>query len=203
MGLDMTREEFVTWFWAAFWKNAQIEFQYITPISLLYMALISFVVIHIVFFIKAKRETKPISLYREVLWIVLLFYFLLILQLCIFGREVSSAPRVFQTKLLQFDTNMGQNMTNFLNMFIFIPYGALISATLSKATRVKRYLMTLVYAFLTSISIETIQYITNRGYFEIDDIEVNLIGALIGAVIMGICITVDHQITMRKQTKED
>ena len=27
MGLDMTREEFVTWFWAAFWKNAQIEFQ--------------------------------------------------------------------------------------------------------------------------------------------------------------------------------
>ena len=38
-------------------------------------------------------------------------------------------------------------------------------------------------AFVTSFGVETIQLITGRGYFQVDDILTNVLGAVIGYVI--------------------
>ena len=68
-----------------------------------------------------------------------------------------------------------------LNILLFIPFGFTLSTYLNchKANR-PLFLSVLLTAFLLSTSVEALQYLTSRGYTEIDDVINNTVGAVIG-----------------------
>lgn len=70
-----------------------------------------------------------------------------------------------------------------LNVFLFVPFGFLVTAYLylySKKSTISNWLTVLLLGFAFSLLIEGFQFITGRGYTEVDDIINNTFGALIG-----------------------
>lgn len=68
-----------------------------------------------------------------------------------------------------------------LNILLFIPFGFTLSTYLNchKSPR-SLFLPVLLTAFLLSTSVEALQYLTFRGFTEVDDIINNTLGAVIG-----------------------
>lgn len=66
------------------------------------------------------------------------------------------------------------------NILLFIPFGLLLPMFFRGRCG---FLLCTVLAFLCSLFIETIQYITARGYSQTDDIAMNVLGAIIGYVL--------------------
>lgn len=68
-----------------------------------------------------------------------------------------------------------------LNILLFIPFGFMLSCYLYKYHRSQHLLLSILLSGLfVSISVELLQYITSRGYTEIDDVINNTAGAIIG-----------------------
>ena len=69
----------------------------------------------------------------------------------------------------------------FLNILLFIPFGFILSCNLHIYRRPKHlFLPILLSGLLVSISVELLQYVTSRGFTEIDDVINNTVGSLIG-----------------------
>lgn len=69
----------------------------------------------------------------------------------------------------------------FLNILLFIPFGFMLSCYLYKYHRSQHiFLSILLSGLFVSISVELLQYITSRGFTEIDDVINNTVGAMIG-----------------------
>ena len=66
------------------------------------------------------------------------------------------------------------------NVLLFIPYGVLGPWAF---TRLKRLDRCAALGALTSLGIEFLQLITQRGYFQIDDILTNTLGTMIGCIV--------------------
>jgi len=68
-----------------------------------------------------------------------------------------------------------------LNILLFIPFGFTLSTYLNchKSNR-PLFLSVLLTAFLLSASVEVLQYLTSRGFTEVDDVINNTLGAVIG-----------------------
>lgn len=68
-----------------------------------------------------------------------------------------------------------------LNILLFIPFGFTLSTYLNchKSNR-PLFLSVLLTAFLLSTSVEVLQYLTSRGFTEVDDVINNTLGAVIG-----------------------
>lgn len=64
-----------------------------------------------------------------------------------------------------------------LNTILFIPLGYLFPLTI---TKVNSWYKIALLGFLFSITIECVQYISHRGWFDANDILYNTLGALIG-----------------------
>lgn len=66
------------------------------------------------------------------------------------------------------------------NIVMFVP----LSLVLYVVFRVRNLYLILLLGFLSSLSIETIQYIFHIGVTDIDDLIFNTLGALIGVLII-------------------
>jgi len=66
------------------------------------------------------------------------------------------------------------------NIAVFIPFGIIMPLILSKRKRNNPIITIAIGAILLSLSIELIQYIMSVGVFDVDDLILNTIGALIG-----------------------
>lgn len=67
------------------------------------------------------------------------------------------------------------------NVIMFIPFGLLLpSASQKKTTLIK----VIVAGFLLAVLIETMQFVLQKGYAELDDVLHNTLGALIGGMIV-------------------
>ncbi len=182
----------------SFWKICQLELQNISVSTLILCILAVAVVVHAVSIFYVKVKKRPIRFSTELLVILLLSYIFFIAHACIFSRVAGSQPKVFDTKHLWIDDNMDQNMTNLLNIVLFIPYGALIAGVMERRKAIYKIVMTVMYCFITSLLIECVQYITGRGYFEIDDIEANALGAVLGSMFVCLCVGIGSSIGRRK-----
>ena len=72
------------------------------------------------------------------------------------------------------------------NILLFIPFGFLMYATLRAYGRECGIGMILLIAFLISVSVELLQYVFSCGKSETDDVITNVLGALIGYMIIKI-----------------
>lgn len=64
-----------------------------------------------------------------------------------------------------------------LNILLFLPFGYLVPMTIAKANSLRKIVLC---GFLLSTMIEITQLLTHRGWFDVDDIIYNTLGALIG-----------------------
>ena len=68
-----------------------------------------------------------------------------------------------------------------LNILLFIPFGFMLSCYLYTNYRSQHlFLPILLSGLFVSISVELLQYITSRGFTEIDDVINNTVGSIIG-----------------------
>ena len=125
-----------------------------------------------------------------VFWCAIIPYSLLIFAATVFSREkleeqywtsiinldISTAWRIPQWKYGLIDAATGVG----LNILMFLPFGYLLGRLL------KKQIIALGTSFLITLSIETLQLVTKRGFFELPDILLNMTGAIIGYFIAAI-----------------
>lgn len=70
----------------------------------------------------------------------------------------------------------------FLNCMLFVPYGFALSlfSEVNEKKAGMQCILVLIISLATSLFIETVQLITRRGYYEVQDLFVNTIGGMIG-----------------------
>ena len=125
---------------------------------------------------KRKKDWLPDLIYR----CLFVIYCCFLLSATFAGR-----PRVHGAMLIPFSSYYeawaAQSFIGWrnilLNIAMFIPFGALLPICWDRKLNLRKLL---VIVALTSLSIETVQYISRTGLFEIDDLINNLLGALIG-----------------------
>ncbi|MBR5407507.1 MAG: VanZ family protein [Lachnospiraceae bacterium] len=149
--------------------------------------------------IKKVRGKKCLKLWQMVLSVfvfsTLCVYLSYLVSLTLSGREAGS--RVNKVNLEIFGTfDMGGSMSAFAleNVLLFIPFGLLVPLT---ARFFKKWWNLVLAAFISSMLIEISQLLTARGYFEIDDILLNTLGAFLGYMVFWIAyhsyIAVKHE----------
>ena len=107
-------------------------------------------------------------------------YLVILLIITFFSRE--SGSRSAEMDFEWFSTwgiNARNNAYVIENVLLFIPYGFVCGWALKSA---RTLISCTVYGFATSVFIETIQLVTKRGYFQVDDILTNVIGTVLGYI---------------------
>lgn len=134
---------------------------------------------------RVKKQKKAFS----VAAIVSYFMYLAILVVITFlSRESGSINGVDLKLFSTWGINDRNNAYIIENILLFIPYG-FVSVWVFESMR--GLLSCTLLGVVTSMGIEFLQLITERGYFQIDDIITNTIGTIIGYVVFrcvwGIC----------------
>lgn len=158
-----------------FWRLGQVELKWWLLLALI-IIIESFIVI--------KQRDERV-LYELFSWCIFIPYIVFILVATVFSR--SSIPS--GNYLVSFDistawtTSPGRygRIDTFtelcMNILMFVPIGFL----LMKLT--KKLWLALGISFLITLSIEVLQLITKRGFFELADILLNFFGAVGGLLI--------------------
>ena len=150
-------------------------------------------------------------------WFVLFFvYILLLLYFVVFSFQ-NPSPRSY----LQWNREMGYWNINlypfrgiipyiralperyamvnlFGNIIAFAPYGFLLAAifpTLRKLWRI------LLVCFVTVLLIETMQFVSMYGFFDVDDILLNCIGGVLGYGIYLLCCKIPFELSSTQLTE--
>ena len=91
-------------------------------------------------------------------------------------------------------------MSVFLNLYgniiAFIPFGMLLRWARNKNTT---FVQALLYSLGFTLVIETVQYITKLGVFDIDDIIMNTLGGVIGYCIYYVTANLSGDIMQRSK----
>ncbi len=131
---------------------------------------------------KSSSNSKAVIIVKERKgWILGFgFYISLLIQIGIFSRSFGTTREV---NWIPFQVPGGENLIilySLANAVIFIPFGILVPKVFRGVNTVwKMILATLI----TSVCIETIQYVLACGYTEVEDVIMNAIGGMIGYLI--------------------
>ncbi|MBO5177401.1 MAG: VanZ family protein [Lachnospiraceae bacterium] len=173
-------------FWNRFWysmlKMSQKEMSNIDFFDLLLACIMAVITVQLLGLLYARICNKARNLRKEVLIMLLVMVMLLMWEIAVTGREQMSL-RTIRTEIWWFGKNMDDNTANFLNVMFFVPFG-IVTTWLQKWEKGwRRILITGCLSFWMSASIEISQYITARGYTELVDLETNVFGGIVGAVL--------------------
>lgn len=149
------------------------------------------------------EQSQPIGqiLFQICVFALLGIYFSYVISLTLSGREAGS--RSGYVNLILFSTlGNGESwkLTGIENILLFLPYGVLVPM-IWKVYR--RFWNLGLLAFITSTSIELLQLITRRGFFELDDIVLNTAGAVIGYLGFALFYYSFRALTHRVKEKDD
>ena len=115
-------------------------------------------------------ETLPVMLFCIYLSVILIITFL--------SRESGSGQSLVDLKIFStWGINDRNNAFVVENVLLFLPYGFLASWAFK---RMKSFFACTLLGAVTSFGIESLQLVTARGYFQIDDILTNTLGTMIG-----------------------
>jgi len=123
---------------------------------------------------KRKREKECISLY---LWVA---YLVVLARTVYFCRPSLSRNKVNMAVMGTWGTSLRSHVYVIENLMLFIPFGILLPLCFPKA---RNSLICILSGCLLSVFIETVQYMTQRGNCELDDVIMNTLGTLVGWVI--------------------
>lgn len=82
------------------------------------------------------------------------------------------------------DSTNGVYLRNLIgNIIPFIPMGMLEAVRFRREKRIRGFCVTMFHCLFIILCIEVVQLITGLGYFDVDDILLNMAGCIIGYVI--------------------
>lgn len=115
-------------------------------------------------------------------WALTCFFAYAVIVLCItfFSRENGSRQGIDLELWSTWGINARNNAFVIENVLLFVPYGFLCAWNFKP---LKQLIPCVFAGACSSLFIETIQLLTQRGYFQIDDILTNTLGALIGYLV--------------------
>lgn len=146
--------------------------------SALPMLIIFIVVICTVRISYIRSTNQKIILHNEIFNLLFIIYVLLLFELLTgtensYGSGINNIP--FK-EIMRYEFGSKMFIYNVLgNILIFVPFGYFIS----RYVKPKKILPIIVDALITSVTVETVQIKIGRS-FDIDDIILNIVGAIIG-----------------------
>lgn len=120
---------------------------------------------------KRLNRKESISLFLMVVYLAVLA------ETVYFSRPSFSRDRVNMTLMGTWGTTFRSHAYVIENFMLFLPFGILLPLCLSKA---RKSWVCMLSGCLISIVIETVQYITQRGNCELDDVIMNTLGTAAG-----------------------
>ena len=111
---------------------------------------------------------------------ILCVYFVIMLFITFLSRENGSRNGIDLELFSTWGINKRNNAFVIENILLFVPYGFICAWALQGA---KRLIPNAMLGLATSLGIETMQLVTQRGYFQIDDVLTNTMGMIIGYLI--------------------
>jgi glycopeptide antibiotics resistance protein len=130
---------------------------------------------------KRGRKRLPVFSYAGVI-----MYAVIILCITFFSREPGSRKGIDLELLSTWGINARNNAFVVENVLLFIPYGFLCAWAFPA---IRELAVGCFWFLCTSTGIEFLQLLTQRGYFQIDDILTNVAGGFVGLFLFSCCIT--------------
>ena len=155
--------------WTGCWQGAVIA-------GLLFMVIGRQITDHIF----NQHKVSGILLFADGLFL----YFLLYVTL--FSRRLGSKRQVEFFPFTGQDIMRGDYHYLIENILFFIPFGFLLCATLYAYGRKCNMKIILLASFLTSVSVELLQYLFSCGKSETEDVIANVLGAVLGLSLIHI-----------------
>ena len=160
-------------------------------------------IIYILFFRKFFKNHVKANIKKVIVFCILFCYIVIVIGATIFiraGVYEHANLHLFSSYIEAWNNYSKSYWRNIiLNILMFVPFGFLLPLFSEKF---KKCYITLSLGFLFTLGIETTQYITKRGIFEVDDIMNNFIGALIGySLVMFILLIISKEKTKLKSLK--
>lgn len=106
-------------------------------------------------------------------------YLTIILVITFWSRESGSRTGVDLELFSTWGINKRNNAYVVENVLLFIPYGYVCCWAFPG---IRKFFRCAAVGAVTSLGIESLQLVTGRGYFQIDDILTNLLGTMLGYV---------------------
>ena len=110
-------------------------------------------------------------------------YVVILLVITFFSRESGSGKGIDLELFSTWGINDRNNAYVVENVLLFIPYGIVCSWYLKK---IRSFVGCTALGLLSSLGIEWLQLLTQRGVFQIDDILTNMLGSMIGYLLFHI-----------------
>lgn len=139
---------------------------------------------------RKKRQKDRIPIVPGTLFFT---YLAVILAITFFSRESGSRQGLDLEFLATWGINDRNNAFVIENILLFVPYGILCPVAFRRLRKFWRCLLT---GALTSLLVESLQLLTGRGYFQLDDILTNVLGTVAGYLLY--FIAVHSQAGLRK-----
>jgi glycopeptide antibiotics resistance protein len=131
---------------------------------------------------REKKGKKPLQVFP---YAALATYIVIILCITFFSRETGSRKGINLDLFSTWGINKRNDAYVVENVLLFIPYGFFCAWAFPAV----RELAVGCFLFLcTSTGIETLQLLTQRGFFEIDDILTNVAGGFAGLFLFSCCM---------------
>lgn len=148
------------------------------------VATVTVVVLIMSLWIVRKQLTKKI--FKMIFLSASILYGGVVLQKTVFGRTIRE-PAVILDFLWSYraclNHELGMISQIYLNIMLFIPFG-LFSGSAFITDKKRSYIIPLLLGVFLTLSIEFLQFYLQRGTFELDDILNNMIGTVIGVIIV-------------------
>lgn len=132
---------------------------------------------------RRKKQQKPPVRWGSVTCFCI--YVAIMLVITFLSRESGSRNGIDLELFSTWGINKRNNAYVIENVLLFIPYGFLCSWTFQ---RVGKLVPCTLLGAATSLGIESMQLLTGRGFFQIDDILTNTLGSMIGYLIYRIFV---------------
>ncbi len=114
---------------------------------------------------------------------LLISYIAMILLITFLSREDNGNTGLYLELFSSWGINARNNAYFIENILLFIPLGIFSSLVIK---RMRNCILSLLAGLGFSFCIESLQYVTGRGVFQVDDILTNGLGMLLGCVVFGI-----------------
>ena len=127
-----------------------------------------------------QEKRSPFPWKKAGILFLLVVYGVVLIQLAFFSREPGSRIGLDLTFGDTWGTTPWEHAFFIENVIMFVPFGILVSML---SRRLGIWKVTLL-GCLSSCMLEGMQYVTQRGFCQLDDVVTNTAGALIGACVI-------------------
>lgn len=158
------------------------------------LALVTFDTAYLLLFRNSRKSTGLFRRNSQLLLYLLFFYLAFVLYLTVLSRPPGSRTEVDLMPFATISVRAAGNVYAAENILLFIPFGILyrlIPLTVNRAGKC------LLSGFMLSVAIETVQFITGRGYLQTDDVILNVFGCFIGYIIWNQLIKLTDSLLLR------